>query len=116
MLLNRYSAHFPEREIRDFHPDALHYLRTHQWPGNIRELANAVQRAVLTAQSPFVRFDAQEEKETAVPVDFEQAIRQFQRAFLEKAIRSAGGNKELAAQKIGLSRSTFYRYLAQLKM
>ncbi len=115
LLLNRYKSEYPEKEILDFHPDTLQYIRNSPWPGNIRELANAVHRAVLTACSPLVRFDVQEQIKGSV-VDFDTASRQFQKEFLEKAILAAGGNKELAAHTVGLSRSTFYRYLAQFKI
>ncbi|MBN1576350.1 MAG: sigma 54-interacting transcriptional regulator [Chitinispirillaceae bacterium] len=116
LLLNKYKTEYPGKEIVDFHPETIYYIRTHRWPGNIRELANAIHRAVLMSHGPLIRFESQEQAGPAAPVDFESACRQFQKEFLEKAILAAGGNKEQAAHLIGLSRSTFYRYLAQFKI
>ncbi|MBN1306793.1 MAG: sigma 54-interacting transcriptional regulator [Chitinispirillaceae bacterium] len=116
LLLNRYRSEYPQKEILDFHPATLHYMRTHQWPGNIRELANAIHRAVLMCRGPLVSFESGEPAAASGPVDFESASRHFQKEFLEKAIIAAGGNKETAARNVGLSRSTFYRYLAYFKI
>ncbi len=116
MILNRYRLQYPEREIKDFHPDAPRYIGNHNWPGNIIELSNTILRAVLTSQSPYINFDIGIKGENTSAINFEEATRRFQKEFLEKAIREAGGNKELAAGNTGLSRSTFYRYLNQLKI
>lgn len=113
-LLNRLKQRYPDRGISGFSPESLSFIRTHSWPGNIRELSNAIHRAVLMADGPLIGFDLQQE-DAALPVDFDSATRHFQKQFLEKAIKAAGGNKEVAAQTIGLSRSTFYRHLSQLE-
>lgn len=113
LFLNRYRSRYPEKEILDFHPDTLQYIRTAEWPGNIRELANAVNRAVLVARDPFVRFDTPD-MTVSSDVNFEEATRRFQKAFIQKALEAADGNRERAARHLGLSRSTFYRYLSQL--
>ena len=114
LLLDRFKRQYPEKTVAGFTPEALHFIRTHNWPGNIRELSNLVHRAVLLAEGPLVRFEQQRE-DTSFPADFDSATRQFQKQFLEKAIFAADGNKEVAAQNVGLKRSTFYRYLTQLK-
>lgn len=115
LFFTRYKADYPDKTIRDFHPETLRYIRTCSWPGNIRELANTIHRAILTSHGPLLQFELPEGTESTV-TDFETASRRFQKRFLENAILAAGGNKELAAQNIGLSRSTFYRYLAQFKI
>jgi transcriptional regulator with GAF, ATPase, and Fis domain len=115
LFLTRYKAEYPDRTIIDFHPETLRHIRSYSWPGNIRELSNAIHRAVLTSHGPLLQFDLPEVT-ASTATDFETASRQFQKKFLENAIQAAGGNKELAAQNAGLSRSTFYRYLAQYKI
>ncbi len=45
-FLNRYAEQ-NRREMRKVHPDAMRMLREHDWPGNIRELQNYVERAVI---------------------------------------------------------------------
>src|SRR5262249_56682446 len=48
-FLRRYARQF-SKEVRDLTPDALTRLRAYPWPGNIRELQNVLQRAVLQAK------------------------------------------------------------------
>ncbi|MBN1759520.1 MAG: sigma 54-interacting transcriptional regulator [Chitinispirillaceae bacterium] len=113
LLLDRLKQQYPDRRISGFTPASLRYMRTHPWPGNIRELANVLHRAVLMTTGPLVNITGEREADTA-PDSFDAATRQFQKQLLERAIRNADGNKELAARAVGLSRSTFYRYLSQL--
>lgn len=112
LFLNRYKAEYPDKDIHAFHPDSLHYIRTHTWPGNIRELSNIIHRGVLMSEGQFVRVVQPGSKER-IATDFEAATQQFQKQFMLSAISAADGNKELAAKNIGLSRSTFYRYCMQ---
>jgi transcriptional regulator with GAF, ATPase, and Fis domain len=113
-FMNRYKAQYPDKMIRDFHPDALNFIRTHMWPGNIREMANLLHRSVLMSAGPLLLIDYQENiQRRTLPANFEEATQAFQREMIEKAINAAGGNKEQAARTLGISRSTFYRYLSQ---
>lgn len=111
-FLEKYRAQYPHKEVIDFHPDSLKALMFHEWPGNIRELASVIHKAVLTAQDPIITLDfvSLEEKN----VNFEQAINDFQRRLLSRAIAACNGNKEKAAAMLELSRSTFFRYVATL--
>ena len=111
-FLNVYKAQYPNREIFDFHPNAIRYIQHHPWPGNIRELSNSIHRAVLTSKSPLIRFEMHGEK--AVTLDFEEATKRFQKELIQKAIDFSVGNKDEAARRLGMSRSTLYRYLTQL--
>jgi transcriptional regulator with PAS, ATPase and Fis domain len=113
LLLNKYKNECPGAEPTGFHPETIRYIRNHSWPGNIRELSNVIRRAVLIGAGPLVRFEGAA-RAAPEPSDFDSACRRFQKSLLEKAIEEAGGNKELAARNLGLSRSTFYRYSAQL--
>lgn len=113
LLLDRLKQQYPDRVIRGLTPASLRYLHTHSWPGNIRELSNVLHRALLTASGPLISI-APEQEAPEIVDDFDEATRQFQKRFIERAIEAAGGNKERAAKSVGLSRSTFYRYLSQL--
>ena len=50
-FLKRYTEQ-NRREVRRVHPEAMRLLREHDWPGNIRELQNYVERAVVLGEGP----------------------------------------------------------------
>lgn len=112
-FLEQYKALYPAKDIFDIHPEALRFIQTYSWPGNIRELSNCIHRSVITGSNPLLKLclNQQTNQTTA---DFETATRAFQKELIQKAIDGAGGNKEEAAGRLGLSRSTFYRYYSQL--
>jgi transcriptional regulator, propionate catabolism operon regulatory protein len=95
----------------------LPHLLAHRWPGNVRELENVCERiAVFLLQFDSlerVRFDGLRDE---CPELFEQAAAlRDEPAALQKRVRQAmeqcGGNREQAAAKLGVSRSTLWRWL-----
>jgi transcriptional regulator with GAF, ATPase, and Fis domain len=108
-FLEKFKAHYPARDIIDFHPETLRYIKRYEWPGNIRELSNTIHRAVLSSEGPLLTLPVALAAEDPA-LDFEAATQRFQKELIGKAIKRAGGNKEEAARLLGLSRSTFFRY------
>jgi len=132
------------KHIRQIDPQALIALESHAWPGNIRELENAIERAVVLADSDTVMLsDLPEDVLTSTPVkvdhvlsqpDFvpefdsvvitDAAVRQTtieslpsnleERARLTAALQAANGNKAQAARQLNMPRSTFYSKLKKL--
>ncbi len=113
-FLEKFKAKYPHKVIRDFHPDALQALMSHEWPGNVRELVNVVHRALLSSPGEYVQLDMATFKEKFAGLD--EATQRFQRNYISRALILAGGNKEQAAQILQMSRSTFFRYLSQLNL
>lgn len=113
-FLEKYKIQYPAKDIFDFHPDAIRYLTNYQWPGNIRELSNAIHGAVLRSKGPLVSLTPPVQSMPLKIQNFETATKDFQKELLQRAIECTGGNKEEAARNLGLSRSTFYRYQSQL--
>jgi transcriptional regulator with PAS, ATPase and Fis domain len=111
-FLEIFKAKYPHKEITDFHPDAIQSLMTHEWPGNVRELVNVVHRSVLTSNSPMVVLDMAVFKQKFASL--EEATRRFQKNYISRALAMNRGSKEEAASILGMSRSTFFRYLSQL--
>ncbi len=103
-------------------PDASAKLTAHSWPGNVRQLENAVEmatilsgdRAVLEPHDFVLPHIAGAREQTApesirVPasgLDFEQTVSSFERSILSQALRITGGNKKLAADMLRLKRTT----------
>ncbi len=124
-FLGVYAKQF-HKNVRSFSRAASCALVGYPWPGNIRELENVVQRAVILAKG--CRVDAADLPEHLVtgkpapslapaastPLDAERAELQEiedQGARLRRALELAGGNRQQAADLLGISRTTLWRRL-----
>ena len=104
-------------------PDALDRLSAHPWPGNVRQLENAVEMAVALsgdrrslgaadfplAGAELPRSEAPLASVVAVPdggLDYEHTLAAIERSILEQALRKTGGNKKAAAEMLHLKRTT----------
>jgi two-component system response regulator AtoC len=105
-------------------PGTLETLERYPWPGNIRELENAVARAVAlsdgeeitAAELCFGLADTDVPPSPATPeeVRFHDSVREHKRAILRRAIAQAGGNKTRAAEILGLSPTYLSRLIRVL--
>jgi DNA-binding NtrC family response regulator len=119
LLIDHYAQRFAKKygkRVAPIAPRALARLREYSWPGNIRELVHAVERAVIMAENSSLHLEDLLVKGRTVPA--EQNASQFNLEALEKAaIRQAvekhGGNLSKAAQELGLGRTTLYRKMAK---
>jgi transcriptional regulator with GAF, ATPase, and Fis domain len=109
---------------REITPEALHRLMQYDWPGNVRQLENAVEMAVALSGDrcllypsdfPLPACRPRPPAASATPaitvpddgLDFEATVSRIERALLEQALRKTGGNKKQAADMLGLKRTTF---------
>ncbi len=107
----RRAARAYERPGRRFTKDAEATLVRHAWPGNVRELLHSVEKAVLTAESadigpedlPTGALGAPESLLSAA-VEQRWTLRELSDAYIEETLRRAGGNRSLAAKRLGVSR------------
>jgi transcriptional regulator with PAS, ATPase and Fis domain len=112
---------------RDIDASALDALMAHDWPGNIRELANALERACTETDRPllsakdFARILPSHAQ--ASPADrtrphcaqsLPDAVSCAERDAIYAALKSAGGKKTIAARLLGISRSKLYQRLEAL--
>ncbi|MBF0433472.1 MAG: sigma 54-interacting transcriptional regulator, partial [Fibrobacteria bacterium] len=112
--LEKYKAEYPKKAIKDFHPEAIQALMTHEWPGNVRELVNVIHLSLLTSDGPLISLDMASLQQKAETL--EDATHKFQKNFISRVLAMKKGNKEEAAAMLGMSRSTFFRYLNQLEV
>jgi DNA-binding NtrC family response regulator len=97
--------------------ELLAHLRGHDWPGNIRELENVLERLTILAGEGVLRADllppelSASQRASAAPLSLED----HERGLIEKALRQAGGNKSAAARLLGISRRRLYSMLERLK-
>ena len=104
----RYRKHFTGLE-----PAALAALHAHPWPGNLRELSHAIERAVLLGDGPLVRAAdlGLGSARTAAPRLEDMSLETVERFLIQQTLARCGGNAMKAAEALGLSRSAFYRRL-----
>ena len=93
-------------------PDAAAALAGHSWPGNIRELRNVLERAVLLSGRPALsrrdlRFETAEPE--AAPYDLDRTLIEVERQHIERVLRAEGGRVEAAAKRLGIPRSSLYQ-------
>jgi len=119
------ANHFVEKYARDLgrdvegiERDALRLLAGHDWRGNVRELSNAIERAVIFAsKEQIAATDLPEPVRAAAPRDPEyspnlrEATAEFERAHILRVIEQCGGNKRKAAKLLGLGVTSLYRKL-----
>jgi Nif-specific regulatory protein len=106
------------RKIEGFTDAAIKRLLSYSWPGNIRELKNVIERAVVLNtnlhidESDLALSPAVNGKSTAeVEVSAEITLAELERAHIERVLRHTGGNKSRAASILGIERSTLDRKL-----
>jgi len=81
-------------------------MKVHHWPGNIRELQNVMERAVILAQD-FVRCGhLPEEILCASSPDSREMMKSAEREMIIKALNKHGGSRRLTAAELGVSRRT----------
>ncbi|MBW2281561.1 MAG: sigma-54-dependent Fis family transcriptional regulator [Deltaproteobacteria bacterium] len=92
-------------------PEALATLRAHDWPGNIRELENVIERAVLLSDGPTITLCDLPEGLEAAPAEpaplreqVRSATRDLERRAIVDALDATGNNVTRAAERLGLSR------------
>jgi len=121
-FLKRYAEEYG-KPVRDIRPNTMELLVQYDWPGNIRELENVIQRAMILADGEsltradlpvqFNQIELEDELlEGGSEVDgFEALLRQFKIALATKAISECNGNKSQAARKLRVSRAYLHRLI-----
>ncbi|HKI35472.1 MAG TPA: sigma-54 dependent transcriptional regulator [Gemmataceae bacterium] len=101
--------------------EAMQILRACRWKGNVRELDNALQRAVILGEGPLIaaadlRPDlAPVEGDPALVDKLSEAMERFEKQHLERILRQTADKRE-AAQRLDIGLSSLYRKIAELKI
>src|SRR3989449_2140397 len=111
-FLGRHAQRY-RKNLSAFDPTAMQMLLDHPWPGNIRELDHAIERAVLMAQGESVKAGDLGLRTTrdAAPRLEEMSLEEVECSLIKKALARYDGNVSHAAKALGLSRSALYRRL-----
>jgi two-component system NtrC family response regulator len=115
-LLGRFSSGTSAK--KNISPAAVDVLMGHSWPGNIRELANAIQHATILCDSETIlpehlpnNFDSRRMRNTNIPTLEAVSLRDLEMQAIDQALERNGGNKPKTAEELGISLKTLYNKL-----
>ena len=119
-LLHKFVVRHKRPALR-FSPGVLATLQEHSWPGNIRELQNAIERAVVVCDGPEIQVGdlPPEFADFAVPdlpASLDDAVREFKRRWIQRTLSQTGQNKAQAARLLGIARSSLHRLIDELQI
>jgi DNA-binding NtrC family response regulator len=112
MFLGKYARRY-KKSLAGFSDEAKRFLEQYEWPGNIRELDHAIERAVLLSKGEIVEpgsLGLSSNGDRKQSLD-DMSLEEVEFYLIQKAMKRSGGNANLAAESLGLSRSAFYRRL-----
>lgn len=114
------------KEIKGISKDTLSILINYNWPGNIRELENIIERAVILDTDGIIAKDDLPEiilngsaflrpelscGDTEGSTSLKDALKEPEKVYILKVLKEVGGNKKKAARKLGVNRTTLYNKL-----
>ena len=88
--------------------DAAEKLKNHLWEGNIRELQNTIEKAVIMCDGDIISPDHLELHTSQRPLNESQTLEEMERQTIANAIAQCGGNLSQVAQQLGITRQTLY--------
>jgi DNA-binding NtrC family response regulator len=108
------------KHIRGIDPHVMTMLMESEWKGNVRELENAIERAIILCDvqsltlEHFPHLSPQGYATQKQNADLKSSVRRFEENTIMRALEAADQDKSRAAQILGLSLSSLYRKLAEL--
>jgi DNA-binding NtrC family response regulator len=115
-MIRRFNQRF-ERDVKGIAPEAMSALMAYDFPGNVRELENILERAYALGAREEIRLAdlpvLSPSALAAAPLGDLPTLAQAKRELILKALHAHPGDKEQAARAIGISRRTFYRRLKE---
>ncbi len=115
------------RPIQGFTNEAMNALIHYQWKGEVRELENVIERAVIFCDGEFIGLEHLPESFRRVALEhplethkgqktLKEAVKLFERSYIEQVLLNHNRNKESAAQALGVSLSSLYRKMEELNI
>jgi DNA-binding NtrC family response regulator len=122
------------KELRGFSPEAMQFLENYSYPGNVRELVNIIERAVVLAEEAIIQKENLELADSLegapsfdgfIPTNAEalkemkrqirdRSVESVEKAFVINALRRSNGNISRAAEETGMLRPNFQTMLKRL--
>ena len=120
-------------DIEGFTEEALAAMEAYDWPGNIRALENAIERAVLLTAGPYITLGdlpprVRQEPSTSATVDpqvsalpeagidLRATVEKYENTLIRQALERTGGNKNRAALLLGVNRTTLVEMIKRKRL
>lgn len=101
-------------------PEAIEMLTAHNWPGNIRELAQTLLGALTASQSHYLvprhfalltRNNRSFPVMTSTPKSFRESVTEFQKQLIVNTLNACNGNRNQAAKELGIARGSLFHFI-----
>ena len=128
LLCNHFAEELASEHNRPVRPpsrEAIQRLVRHRWPGNVRELRNVIEHGVIMAAGDCIELNhlpawvssiEAPRRDVANGGSLREAMQEPERRLILGALRHTGWNKRLAAQRLGVSRSTLYNKIKEHRL
>jgi DNA-binding NtrC family response regulator len=120
-FLNKYKVQY-KKNISSISPDAVSWMNTYDWPGNVQELENILSRACALATSEvldesliFTLPQDRPEREESVGY-LNMTLKDNQKTLILKALKQNNNNYSRTARQLGISRTTLWRRMKKFKI
>jgi transcriptional regulator with PAS, ATPase and Fis domain len=111
------------KNIAKISPEAMEILKNHTWHGNIRELENAIERAVVLASDNEIKPNLlpqlvyrKTEENIGIGISLEEAILKFKAQFITNTLKFANNNQTRAAEILQIQRTYLNRLIKELNI
>ncbi len=117
-FLRKHSREYGKK-IKKFTKDALDVLRRYSYPGNVRELENIIERAVILEKGPYITAESLPQSllmfqiETTLEPDKVKSLAEINKEYVHSVLEMFGGNKSEASRVLGVSRTSLWRMLKE---
>jgi len=112
-----------DKAIKGFTPQAMDRLIRYRWPGNVREMMNAVESAVVLSDSEYISESDLSllhaelpSQEAAAPVSADLPLEEVEKTTILKTLEISGGNKSEASQAWNITRATLHKKLKKYRV
>ncbi len=114
-FLRMYCAQHNKEKL-GFTDEALEYLERYGWPGNIRELENVIEQAVLLGEDKHIEVGdltspirSQLQEKTDKPVGLKEAVAETEKSFIRKVLEANHWNRQETAKALQINRTTLFK-------
>ncbi|MCG8606188.1 sigma-54 dependent transcriptional regulator, partial [bacterium] len=120
-FISVYNAQL-NKQVKAVDQKLYHFLMNSEWKGNVRELENAIERAMILCDGDLLTFEhfphlySGTEISKDLDSDLKASVRRFEQETILQALKVTGNDKAKAAKTLGLSLSSLYRKIAELEI